>query len=595
MAREFTSFGGRRGLRPAALALLLMPLAASAAETPAAMAAGPAADASPLAAAVLPSSRSVQVGASATVFATLINGGTTALDGCAVAPSTSVPAAFTYQTTDAATNALTGSPNTPVSLGAGAAQSFVLSFEPNAALPPTQVALSFDCTGVSAAQSFPGLNTVLLSGSTSPVPDIVALVATAGNSGTLSVAGSPDAGAFAIATVNLGSGDTITGSADTGGLAQPLGLGICQTDPSSGACLSAPAATVTVDIAAGATPTFAVFASATAAIPFDPAHNRIFVHFTDSTGAVRGATSVAVMAAGTGTVAPYQDVSLGYDEGALVQAAGLKDLTFAFVEANGLNCQAIWGGLGPVASDTTIGGYVDAIRANGGDVIFSFGGAVGYELANECTSAASLQAQYQAVVTKYRATRLDFDIEYDNADSIDNTTSIDRRNQALAALQQANPGLSIRYTLPVAVNGLEANAVYVLQSALKYGVTLAGVNIMTMDYGSPTDPSTEGANAISSANAALSELSRLGLDAKLGIIVLIGKNDTWTSTFPEQFTQTDAQQVAAYAIQNSSQIDLLSFWELSRDQPCPGGGPDENTCSSLAQTPYQFSQIFQPF
>jgi hypothetical protein len=280
----------------AALAVLLVPALADAA--PAATA--PAAGASPLAAAVLPSSRSVQIANWATVFATVINGGTTGLDGCAVAPATTVPANFIYQTADATTNALTGSPNTPTSIDAGAAQSFVLSFYPTEAFDPTQIALNFDCTGTNPAASSPGLNTVLLSGSTTPVPDVVALVATAGNSGTLSISGSPDAGAFAVATVNLGSGDMITGSANTGSVGQPLGLGICQTDPSTGVCMTGLASTVTVSVPAGSTPTFAIFATATAAIPFDPANNRIFVQFTDSTGAVRGATSVAVMA-----VAPY--------------------------------------------------------------------------------------------------------------------------------------------------------------------------------------------------------------------------------------------------------------------------------------------------
>jgi hypothetical protein len=38
----------------------------------------------------------------------------------------------------------------------------------------------------------------------------------------------------------------------------------------------------------------AVFGTASGAIPFDPVNSRIFVQFVDSSGAVRGATSVAV-------------------------------------------------------------------------------------------------------------------------------------------------------------------------------------------------------------------------------------------------------------------------------------------------------------
>jgi hypothetical protein len=43
-----------------------------------------------------------------------------------------------------------------------------------------------------------------------------------------------------------------------------------------------------------ATPTFAIFVSATNSVAFDPANNRITVQFTDSGNAVRGETSVAV-------------------------------------------------------------------------------------------------------------------------------------------------------------------------------------------------------------------------------------------------------------------------------------------------------------
>jgi hypothetical protein len=47
-------------------------------------------------------------------------------------------------------------------------------------------------------------------------------------------------------------------------------------------------------INAGATPTFAIFATASGQVPFDPANNRIFVIFSDAGGTVRGSTSVAV-------------------------------------------------------------------------------------------------------------------------------------------------------------------------------------------------------------------------------------------------------------------------------------------------------------
>jgi len=249
---------------------------------------------SSLVAAVLPSSRSVQVGNTATAFATIINTGSSAVSGCAITPGSTVPASFVYQTTNPATNALTGSPNTPASIAAGGSQSFVIAFTPNAAFVPTNVVLGFACTGVSAAPSTTGLNTLLLSASETPVPDIVALAATASNDGILHITGTSGSNAFAVATVNVGSSAAITVAANTSAASLPLAINLCQTDPASGQCTSSVGSSVTTTINAGATPTFAIFATASGLVPFDPANNRIFVIFSDAGGTVCGSTSVAV-------------------------------------------------------------------------------------------------------------------------------------------------------------------------------------------------------------------------------------------------------------------------------------------------------------
>jgi hypothetical protein len=45
--------------------------------------------------------------------------------GCSIAPITNLPGSnFFYQTTDRATNQLTGTPNTPVDINAGSLQTF---------------------------------------------------------------------------------------------------------------------------------------------------------------------------------------------------------------------------------------------------------------------------------------------------------------------------------------------------------------------------------------------------------------------------------------------------------------------------------------
>jgi virginiamycin B lyase len=245
-------------------------------------------------AAVLPLSRSVEVGGiPATAFATILNAGTATASTCTIAPATVVPASFAFQTTDPTTNALTGTANTPADIPAGGGQSFVIAFTPNAAFAPTNVAFTFGCANASPAALVSGIDTLVLSASTSPTPDIVALAAS-GDPGYVDIAGAMGTGAFAVATTNLGAGGQITVSADTGAANVPAILTLCQTNPSSGACLATPTPNVITNIAGNATPTFGIFVAGSATVPDLPAINRVFVRFTDSGGALRGETSVAV-------------------------------------------------------------------------------------------------------------------------------------------------------------------------------------------------------------------------------------------------------------------------------------------------------------
>lgn len=242
-------------------------------------------------ASVLPSSRSVEVGTPATAFATIINSGTADATGCGIAPTTVVDAAFQYQTTDAS-NALTGSVNTPADIPAGGQQNYVFGFTPNSAFDPTNVEFEFDCAETDPASVVAGLNTLLLSASAAPIADIVALAATLNNDGYVDIPGDTGTGVLAVAAVNVGAADTITASsAPSTGL--PVTVSLCETD-AAGACVAAPAPTVTTSIANGATPSFAAFVTGTAAVADDPAANRITIQFEDSGAVVRGATSVAV-------------------------------------------------------------------------------------------------------------------------------------------------------------------------------------------------------------------------------------------------------------------------------------------------------------
>jgi hypothetical protein len=250
---------------------------------------------STIVAAVLPLSRSVQVGgAPATAFAAIVNtGAATALD-CAPAPPSNPPAGlgtFVYQTTTP-DNVLTGTPNTPANIAPGATQHYVFGVSPTAPVVETSLALQFLCDNAPPAPQTPGVNNFFIVASSSPVPDTVALMATVSGDGVVRIAGSSATQLFAIGTSNVGATGTIVVSADTGGLALPLTLTVCQTN-AGGTCLARPTPTVTVNYLAGTNRSFAFFARASGSIAFDPANNRVFARSRQA-GVLRGATSAAV-------------------------------------------------------------------------------------------------------------------------------------------------------------------------------------------------------------------------------------------------------------------------------------------------------------
>jgi hypothetical protein len=172
-----------------------------------------------------------------------------------------------------------------------------------APIAPTDVAFNFTGTNTSPAPTIVGVNTLQLSASTNPVPDVIALSATLSNDGIVKISNIVGDGAFAVASSNVGASASITVSADTGNATLPVVLSLCQTNPQTAQCTSAVGPTVTTQINAGGTPTFSVFVTTSAFIPFDPGKNRIFVRFKDGQGITRGSTSVAVQ---TNLVGTYQ-------------------------------------------------------------------------------------------------------------------------------------------------------------------------------------------------------------------------------------------------------------------------------------------------
>jgi chitinase len=262
-------------------------------------------------------------------------------------------------------------------------------------------------------------------------------------------------------------------------------------------------------------------------------------------------------------------------------ATGNKYYTLAFIISQG-TCNASING-DTAISDSGWNSAINSLRAVGGDVIASFGGASGNELGNSCTSVSSLQTQYQRVIDQMNLTRIDLDIE---GVPLSDTTANDRRNQALANLQQqyaaAGRTLAVDYTLPVNPTGLESNSISLLNNAKSHNLNVSVVNIMTMDYGPAMDM---GAAAIQAANALHTQLGQIWntktsaqLWAMEGNTPMIGVNDSSA----EVFTTGNAQSLENFAASNG--IQLLAFWALGRDNQGSSGTP---------QSTYQFTNIFK--
>ncbi|MEU6892427.1 cellulose binding domain-containing protein [Streptomyces sp. NPDC046557] len=346
--------------------------------------------------------------------------------------------------------------------------------------------------------------------------------------------------------------------------------------------------------APGGRPTTRPTAAATPARSTEPTSHPTTGHTAKPTAP---APSTSAPTGGTGGgnpasagFAPYVDTSLypAYDLLDTAAKTGVKEFNLAFVTSGG-GCTPLWGGTTALGDDR-VASQLPALRAEGGDVRVSFGGAAGSELALACDSATGLAAAYGKVVDAYGLTKVDFDIE---GGALPDTAANTRRAQAIAQLQKSHPGLDVSFTLPVMPEGLTQAGLDLLANARRGGVAISAVNIMAMDYG-PAYAGDMGGYAIQAATATQAQIKGvLGLsDAAawktVAVTPMIGVNDVAT----EVFTVEDATQLAAFA--RSKGIGRLAMWSGARDRQCAGGAKNfaDPTCSSITQAPLAFTKAF---
>ncbi len=325
--------------------------------------------------------------------------------------------------------------------------------------------------------------------------------------------------------------------------------------------------------------------------------------------------TVASLTAATGAgwpdrvFAPYMYIGQG-DNFKLTDcddACGVKYFTLAFIiarqegrgEAAKYLKEPSWDGRFPMEQDV-YKDQIEAIRKRGGDVIMSFGGEGGKELANVIDDPAQLEAAYQSVIDQYKFTWLDFDIEGNNLDH--GKLDSERRNTALASLQKKNPGLIISYTLPVDPDGLSEESRALLTDAKAKGVKVHSVNIMVMFFGKKfvNKGKSEGQLGIESALKAREQLQKIDPAMEIGLCPCLGRN----GSKDEVFTLDDAHTLMAFAAE-TPWVCSLHYWSINDD-----AAPQRRRRATITTTnsaeittnaavaparPFDFANVFKSF
>lgn len=292
--------------------------------------------------------------------------------------------------------------------------------------------------------------------------------------------------------------------------------------------------------------------------------------------------------------APYVDVLLGdFDQFKLREHANSIGFyfTLAFiVGAESGGCRASWGGKILLDQDLPLLRDIVALKESGGNIIISFGGADGSDLAQRCESEDALLEQYEAVVNRYALLRIDLDVE---GLAATDKASVERRNAALVRLKKSHPRLQIQFTLPVMPEGLTAGGHLILKDAANRHFIPDRVNIMAMDYG--IGSKNMGKSAKEAATNTVRNLKRIFSGKKdieywamIGVTPMIGVNDT-----REIFSLADARALLDFAREKN--IGLISMWSANRDQPCVQGADALYQCTKLSEPPLAFSRVFSGF
>ncbi len=283
-----------------------------------------------------------------------------------------------------------------------------------------------------------------------------------------------------------------------------------------------------------------------------------------------------------------------------------NDVILSFVvSAHDEPCTPTWGGyytLAEAEGALDLDRRIARLQQQGGKIAVSFGGALNKELGLACTDEEALLQAYEAVIDRYNINTIDLDLENE---SLRDGEALVRRANAIAKLQDKYQAeginLVVWLTLPVAPQGLTKEGTDAVAAMLKAGVDLAGVNLMTMDYGGSKEPTMSMYDA---SRLALNETYRqldilykqvgINLDSgslwsKIGATPMIGQNDV----VEEIFTLDDAVLFNQFAREHG--VGRMSMWSANRDIPCGKNYIDlkvvSDSCSGVASPALSFGKV----
>lgn len=291
---------------------------------------------------------------------------------------------------------------------------------------------------------------------------------------------------------------------------------------------------------------------------------------------------------GPKVLAPYVDVR-SYPALDLVEVAartGHSVFSLAYVTSCG--GAPAWAGV--VLTDTLyMAGQVRELRLAGGDVIVSFGGPEGAELAEDVSDPAALCAAYASVVDDYNLAWVEFAPCGPAALAHD---VVDTRNRAIRLLQQRCPSLVVSYALPCTPEGLTPEGRAVLASAKAAGARVDVVTVVAANFGDDVAPNPAGRMAAYVRQAALNSKAHVCEafpDATLGVAPTIGVNDVES----EVVYVPDADKIAAF-VADMPWMRYASFWSVNRDRD-DGARNATFESSGIRQHALDFTKTFAKY